>query len=71
MKVLNIELNNRDKSSQLRHQLWVVMVMAGLGRKPPGVCGCYFTVYLASDVEIFFRHAKALKVGKIFNIWKV
>ena len=27
--------------------------------------------YLASDVEIFFRHAKALKVGKIFNIWKV
>lgn len=29
------------------------------------------TLYLAIDVEIFYRHAKALKVGKIFNIWKV
>ena len=26
--------------------------------------------YLVPDVEIFFRHAKALKVGKILNIWK-
>ena len=28
-------------------------------------------VYLVSNVEIFFRHAKALKAKKIFNIWKL
>ena len=26
--------------------------------------------YIVFDVEIFFRHAKALKVRKVFNIYK-
>ena len=30
-----------------------------------------FLCYLAPEAEIFFQHAEALKVGDIFNIWKV